>query len=337
MLRKCAGGQKGAVMMWDIDAILNGSPGAGIKLSSPRCTTRISALAVSGNQLFAGCLGSFSYPAGFVIEYLEDDGSWTRAVIIDVNTAADAKQTTYNIIANPEYDSSKNPEDFADWYISSVPVTRIRTVKNEDGLAPLKKQVQQLITSTAETIDGSVMALTTSPDDPVEVIAAGPNQIEKPAELKVFKANVESFIDAAGATLDIKSNQRFAYGLSATAYRSVADNTLAVTKTATTNLTPAWLLRKLAAKPGAGDSVSLAVDEDFETPSTIFVWDITDVATVPPVEPAWELKEHFGGVSSFYLDGTNLFSTSYDQTVCIWDISPAEQDRYFIDFIHFIC
>jgi hypothetical protein len=207
----------------------------------------------------------------------------------------------------------------------------IRTVKNEDGLAPLKKQVQQLITTTAVTIDGAVMALTTSPDDPVEVIAAGPNQIEKPAELKVFKANVESFIDAAGATLDIKSNQRFAYGLSATAYRSVADNTTAIAKTATTNLTPAWLLRKLAAKPAAGDSVSLAVDEDFETPSTIFVWDITDVATVPPVEPAWELKEHFGGVSSFYVDGTNLFSTSYDQTVCIWDISPAEQDRYRID------
>ena len=184
--RLFVGGQKGTVVVWGIDAILSGTQGDGGKLSSSRCTTRISALAVSGNQLFAGCLGSFCYPAGFVIEYLEDDGSWTRGVIIDVNAAADAKTTTYNIIANPEYNSSKNPEDFADWYINAVPASRMRTIKNEDDLAHVKKQVQQLITSTAETIDGAVMAVTASPDSLAEVPVAGPNQIEKPAELKVF-------------------------------------------------------------------------------------------------------------------------------------------------------
>ena len=137
---------------------------------------------------------------------------------------------------------------------------------------------------------------------------------------------MESFIDAAGAALDVKSNQRFAYGLSATAYRSVTDGTVAITKSATTKVAPAWLLRKLN-KPTADGSISLDVDEDVASPSTIFVWDITDLSSVPPLEPAWELKEHFGGVSSFYVDGTNLFSTSYDQTVCVWDISPKEKDR----------
>ena len=306
------------------------------------------------NTLFVGCAGYFAFSKGLIVEYLDANLGWLRAVIIDVIIdPTDCLLTTYVLVVDDDYEYDEDDIDNVELletmyrFEKMVPLSHVRSLKVNDALEYHKDNIKNMISGAGGALDPALAFITGSTNEPVPKQVPESKTI-KAAPLKLYQDACCDLFDSTVSTFHPVDNARWAYSSA----KSVAGTGATVAgdlgTVAVTNVVPAWLIKKVSRdqlEEGPKDSSEEPGEPTLQHMPTIFVWNLADVAkqrkaAAPSEEPSdepyfeakplYSLTAHQGGVSGLAVEKGCLYSSSLDKTVCMWNITSIAKEQPFL-------